>query len=206
MAMRRIEFCGGIGAGKSTCAGLLAERLGLPLVAERFEDIPYWRLFNDDPARFALEKDLSFLLAHADVIRAAEPPMVCDFATVQTAAYSAIAGDADDTAAVGAVYRRMVARLGQPGLIVRLRCDTDVQLARIAARGRAPEAGITEDYLQRLDAAIDGQLDRLPPHVRIVTLDTSTTPAERLLAAPELEAAVREWLSAPDAGMLSARP
>lgn len=187
----RIEICGGIGAGKSTCAALLATHWSLPLVLERFEDVPHWRAFYDDPARFALEKDLGFLLSHADSLRAAgDTPTVCDFAMVQTVAYSAIAGDAADTAAVAAVHDRMTARLGRPALIVRLRCDTGVQLARIAARGRAPEAGITRDYLDRLDAAIDAQLARLPATVAQVTFDTTAQAPAALLAVPALQAAM----------------
>lgn len=194
--MVRVEFCGGIGAGKSTCAALLARHWSLPLVSERFADNPYWRRFYDQPAAFALEKDLTFLLSHAEDMRAGgDAPFVCDFAMFQTVAYSAIAGDGDDAAAIAAVYARLIARLGQPTLVVRLRCATQVQLTRIAARGRGPEAGITGDYLTRLDRAIDAQLARLPEGIAVLEFDTTAQPAGALLDHPELDAlraAVRE--------------
>ena len=148
--------------------------------------MPHWRAFYDDPARLALEKDLGFLLSHGNSIRGVDGPAVCDFAMVQTVAYSRIAGDASDTEAVAAVYERMAARLGHPALVVRLRCDTRVQLARIAARGRAPEAGVTADYLERLDAAIEVELSRLPAEVRMIEFDTSKQPAAALLTLPRL--------------------
>lgn len=164
----------------------MAERWRLPLVAERFEDIPYWRLFYGDPAAYTLEKDLSFLLSHADTMRKAEAPSVCDFAMVQTVAYSAIAADAADTQAVAAVYERLTARAGHPAAIVRLTCDPDVQLRRIASRGRAPEAGITRDYLDRLDTAIDTELARVPASVPRITFCTSDAPPAALLDHPAL--------------------
>lgn len=165
---------------------MLAAHRGLPLVSERFEDVPHWSAFYDDPARFALEKDLGFLLSHADAIRSAKGAAVCDFAMVQTVAYSRVVGDGADTGAVAAVYERMAARLGHPTMMVRLRCDTRIQLARIAARGRAPEAGVTADYLERLDAAIEVELGRLPAEVRVVAFDTSTQPAAALLTLPDV--------------------
>ena len=184
--MARIEFCGGIGAGKSTCAAALAERRSLPLVSERFEAIPYWRLFYDDPAHYALEKDLSFLLSHADGMRAVTAPnFVCDFAMFQTVAYSAIAGDAADTCAVAAVFERMTVRVGHPALVFRLRCATEEQLRRIRDRGRQPETTVTADYLQRLDIAIDAELAKLPAAVRRIEFDTTGRTAADLLAAME---------------------
>lgn len=194
MTLRRVEFCGGIGAGKSTCAALVVHRWQLPLVAERFEDIPYWRLFYQHPAAFTLEKDLSFLLSHADTMRSAPGPCVCDFAMVQTVAYSAITADAEDMRAVAAVYERLTARVGHPCTIVRLRCHPEVQLRRIAERGRAPEAGITRNYLERLDAAIEAELARIPADVPRIVFDTTVAPPAALLDHPDLVAFFRRTL------------
>lgn len=194
MTVARIEFCGGIGAGKSTCAALLARHWGLPLVAEDFEAIPYWRLYYRDPAAYALEKDLSFLLSHAESLRAAAAArVVCDFAMVQTVAYSRIAGDAADTAAVKAVHDRLEARLGPPAAIVRLECGPEVQLARIRARARAPEQAITADYLARLDAAIDERLAAFNGAVPIVAFDTARDAPPALLAHPAIRALGGTW-------------
>jgi len=189
--MERIEFCGGIGAGKSTCASALTERWTLPLVAERFDEIPYWNLYYEDPACYALEKDLSFLISHAESIRRARAPLlVCDFSMSQTVAYSAITGDIGDTRAVAAVYERMTSRLGVPRLVFRLRCDTEVQLQRIRDRGRAPEAGITADYLKRLDHAIDERIAGLPPGTQVIELDTTGRIAPDVIDAPAVAAAM----------------
>jgi deoxyadenosine/deoxycytidine kinase len=105
---------------------------------------------------------------------------------VQTVAYSAIAADRADTDAVAAVYERLTARVGQPAAVIRLTCDPHVQLRRIAARGREPEAGITRDYLDRLDTAIDAELARVPTAVPRIAFDTTDTPPEALLDLPEL--------------------
>jgi deoxyadenosine/deoxycytidine kinase len=191
--MARIEFCGGIGAGKTSCATLLAERWSLPLISERFEAVPYWKLFAQDSTAHALEKDLSFLLSHAEGIRTAENPLsVCDFAMFQTIAYSALSGSAPDTDAVTAVYRRLSAHIGHPSLVVRLHCSVDVQLRRIEARGRPPEMGISREYLERLETMIDTHIRALPDTVRVVDLDTSVVETAATIAQDAVEAPVSD--------------
>lgn len=193
--MARVEICGGIGAGKSSCATVLSRTWHLPLVQERFEDIPYWKLFYRQPEAYALEKDLSFLLSHADSMRSVEGPrFLCDFAMFQTIAYSQIAGNPADTQAVELVYQRMTARVGHPGLLLRLRCDMDVQMSRIRQRGRRPELGISRDYLARLDAAIDVHIQRLPPEIRIIEIDTTTVDAGQAMGSAVMQEAMSQWL------------
>jgi deoxyadenosine/deoxycytidine kinase len=181
MPMRRIEFCGGIAAGKSTCAALLAERWAVPLISEEFERNSYWRNNIQNSASQALEKDLSFLLAHANDIQATTTPAaVCDFAMFQTIAYSSLAGDDADTNAVRLVHDRLLDRIGYPSLIIRVRCPNELQLQRIRERARVPEAKMTLDYLERLDSAIDRQLAELPAGCGLIEVDTSRSEAEFL--------------------------
>lgn len=169
----RVEFCGGLGTGKTACAALLAQAWNMPLVLERFEDVPYWEELYTDPGSMSLQKDLAFLLSHADSMQARPAPFVCDFAMFQTVAYSRAAGTPADTNAVDAVYQGLTERLGSPGIVVRLHCATEVQLSRIANRGRLPEQGIGPGYLKKLDDAIDEQIGRLPSGIEVVDLDVT---------------------------------
>lgn len=202
--MARIEFCGGLGVGKSTYASALAKRWSVPLVSEQYENIPYWHLFNVDQTNCAFEKHLSFLLMYAHELgRAASTACVCDFAMFQTVAYSSAAGDPADTEAVDAVFGRITARHGHPTLVIRLHCARDVQISRIRERGRTPELSITTDYLERLDAAINRQIEKLPAHVARVNIDTSSLPTSAFLENSILVDSVSDWLERSRRGLIS---
>ena len=173
----RIEFCGGIGAGKSTVALLLATRLGVPLVKEHYERIPFWEDFYRDPAGYELEKNISFLLFHGHAIRTTvsgqtSDILICDFALFQDLAYAAMSRLPDDYDAIAAIHDRLIARLAPPDLVVYARCSVDEQLARIRRRDREPERAITRCYLEDLSANIEIQLHRRLPDVPVIEVDT----------------------------------
>lgn len=188
----RIEFCGGIGAGKSTVARLLATQYGLPLIKEHYERIPFWEDFYRDPLAYELEKNISFMLFHGNAIRAGianqqRDLLVCDFALFQDLAYAAMSRLPDDYGAIAGIHGRLIARLAPPDLIVYVRCSVDEQLARIRKRDREPERVITRAYLEDLSANIETQLRRTLPDVPVIEIDT-----ERLDFIGDAEAALTE--------------
>jgi deoxyadenosine/deoxycytidine kinase len=173
----RVEFCGGIGAGKSTVSRLLAAHYRLPFIQEHYEGVPFWKEFYQDPGAYAFEKNISFLLFHCNAARTAAPhsphaPIVCDFALFQDLAYSSMSGDDDDYHATVVVHDRLVARIGSPALIIYVRCSVAEQLVRIKRRGRGPERAITEDYLENLSESIEAGLLRHVAGVPIIEVDT----------------------------------
>lgn len=186
----RIEFCGGIGAGKSTVARLLAAQSDLPLVQENYEQIPFWEEFYRDPPAYEFEKNISFMLFHGNAIRAGiahqhADPLICDFALFQDLAYAAMSRLPDDYGALAAIHDRLAARLSSPDLIVYVRCSVDEQLARIQQRDREPERAITRSYLETLSANIEAELQRTLPDVPVIEVDT-----ERLDFVGDPEAAL----------------
>jgi deoxyadenosine/deoxycytidine kinase len=187
--MTRLEIVGGIGAGKTTLARVLAEAWGSHVVHEDVLNVPFFSKFYAAPQIYGFEKNVSFLLSHADLIRDAagknEGLIVCDFALFQDLSYTDIGCSPADAVAVESVYRRLVDRVGHPALVVHLRCTPDTQLRRIALRGRSQEAGVGRAYLVDLCAAIDRRLEQLRsvasdlPVVEVDTdeVDFATNPA-----------------------------
>jgi deoxyadenosine/deoxycytidine kinase len=176
-ASSRIEFCGGIGAGKSTVARLLAAHCRLPLIEEHYEQVPFWKEFYKEPQRYAFEKNISFLMFHSNAIRLAvthfqERPLICDFALFQDLAYASLAGPQEDYEATVAVHDRLMGRLDCPSLIIHVRCSVDEQLTRIKRRGREPERAITGSYLEQLSQHVDRELARYSGIVPIVEINT----------------------------------
>ncbi|HET6262727.1 MAG TPA: deoxynucleoside kinase, partial [Chloroflexia bacterium] len=160
--------------------------------------VPFFSKFYAAPQVYGFEKNISFLLSHADQIRAAtsggQPLTICDFALFQDLSYTDIGCPAADVAAVEGVYQRLVARVGHPDLVVHLRCTPDTQLQRIARRGRTQETGISRAYRVDLCAAIDRRLDQLrmaSPASSIIRVDTD---AVDYAANPEAAQAVASQL------------
>ncbi|MEA3015851.1 MAG: hypothetical protein QOI38_573 [Sphingomonadales bacterium] len=173
----RVEFCGGIGAGKSTVAEMLATRYRLPLVREHYERIPFWEDFYRDPVAFELEKNISFLLFHGNAIRTGmarhdAQSIICDFALFQDLAYAAMSRLPGDYVVIASVHERLIARLDLPDLVIYVRCSLDEQLTRIKRRDREPERAITRDYLEKLSMNIEAQLSGVPSSVAIMEVDT----------------------------------
>jgi deoxyguanosine kinase len=174
---RRIEFCGSIGAGKSTVARLLSGHLNAVYVAERYRQIPFWEEFYQEPAEYAFEKNLCFLMFHSDFIRRGERScdslLVCDFSLFQDLSYARINGDAGSYDATVAVYDELVAKRGEPDLIINVTCPIAQQLARIRFRGREAEVGLTAEYIEALNQAIGEEKTLRLPHVPTIIIDTA---------------------------------
>jgi deoxyadenosine/deoxycytidine kinase len=177
--MMRLEIVGGIGAGKTMLARVLAEAWNTQVVREDVLNVPFFSKFYAAPRVYGFEKNVSFLLSHADLIRDAasrnEGLIVCDFALLPDLSYTDIGCSPADAKTVEAVYRRLVDRVGHPSLMVHLRCAPDTQLQRIALRGRSQETGIERAYLVDLCAAIDRRLQQLreeAPGLSVVEVDT----------------------------------
>lgn len=176
--MRRIEFCGGIGSGKSTIARMLAALRRAHLVEEHYEQVPFWREYYAEPEQFGIEKNISFLLFHCNAIRNARrhlvaEPIICDFALFQDMSYTRLNCSAEEYIAVSHLYDRMQEKVGLPEVVVHASCSLAEQIDRIRIRGRTPELGLTPEYLEMLAASIVAELAIRLPGVPVIEVNTS---------------------------------
>lgn len=97
---------------------------------------------------------------------------VCDFSIYLDRAYVDVTLTGRQQAAFIAVYEEMIFELGAPCLLVYLRCAEDEQLKRVRRRRRNAEKGITRDYLDALNRAIESHVSKFRKNVNVVEIDS----------------------------------
>lgn len=152
----RIEICGGIASGKTTLADLFGE-VGFSVQRERFQENPFFEKFYADPAAYAFEAELTYLLQHFSQLRevASEPKLAIDFSLALDLAYSRVTLQDADQPAFDNLLTRIIDKIGLPTMIVKLDCPTHVELSRIQSRNRLAEQRITTPFLEALDGQVD---------------------------------------------------
>jgi len=154
---RYIVIEGPIGAGKTSLARRLAERLDAETVFEQPERNAFLGRFYQDPQRWALPTQLSFLFQRVDQLAAlaeradAYPRIVSDFILDKDPLFAAL-NLADDELAL---YRRIFdsvqpAAVRHPDLVIYLQAKPETLIERIRRRGVESERCITERYLEQV--------------------------------------------------------
>lgn len=156
-----IVIAGNIGAGKTTLVKILSERLGYTPFYEPHEENPYLADFYVDMQRWSYHSQVYFLTRrlkiHNDLLLA-EGSVVQDRSLYEDAEIFArnlfLQGDLSkrDYSVYQDLYHILADLLPPPNLVVYLRASVDTLLQRIAKRGRDYEAGISREYLTRLNA------------------------------------------------------
>lgn len=148
---------GPIGAGKTSLARRLAERLQAVELFEQPEANPFLARFYQHADRWALPAQLSFLFQRIDQLNAlqqasGEPPrVVSDFLLEKDPLFADLNLQADEHA----VYQRIFdaikpANPPKPDLVIYLQARADTLIERIRKRGMEAERRITEAYLERV--------------------------------------------------------
>jgi deoxyadenosine/deoxycytidine kinase len=169
----RIEIAGGIASGKTSLAMLLARESGYEVVLERFRENPFWKKFYQQQAKWVEEKNFCFLIQHIAAIKnARSTELICDYAVIQDLAYARLVTTLGHSAMMLQLCNHLYQQLPPPSVLVHLTCSPEVLRARIAARARAEEAGVTINYLAGLNKAISTQLYSLDRAIPIYSLNS----------------------------------
>lgn len=155
-----IVIAGNIGAGKTTLVEILSEKMGFTPFYEPHEENPYLADFYDDMKSWSYHSQVYFLTRrlkiHKELLQA-KGSVVQDRSVYEDARIFArnlfLQGDmsARDYRVYQDLYEMLVSLLPMPNLIIYLRASVETLLERIAKRGRDYEAGISREYLGRLN-------------------------------------------------------
>ena len=147
---------GPIGAGKTSLAKRLGERLGADLLLEQPEENPFLARFYQDMPRYAFPTQLFFLfqrakqiepLAQTDMFRS---PTVSDFLLDKDPLFARITLSGDEFALYQRIYEALRPHAPAPDLVVYLQAQPDILIDRVRRRAALFERGISEEYLALL--------------------------------------------------------
>ncbi len=153
---RYIVVEGPIGAGKSSLARRLAERLPAETLFERPEANPFLGRFYQNMDRWALATQVSFLFQRIDQLAefvAGDPErrVVSDFILQKDPLFAALNLPEDELAIYQRIYDTMMPPAPpKPDLVIYLQARPETLMERVRRRGMDAERRISESYVQRV--------------------------------------------------------
>jgi len=151
--LRYIAVEGPIGAGKTSLARRLADRLGADTLLEQPDENPFLARFYQDMARYALPTQLFFLFQRARQLEPlAQPDMfgraiVADFLIDKDPLFARATLSGDELALYQKIYDAIRPQAPAPDLVIYLQAPSAILVERVRRRGAAFERGISEEYL-----------------------------------------------------------
>ena len=150
---------GVIGAGKTSLARVLGERLDASLILEEAEENPFLPLFYEDPDHYAFQTQVFFLLSRFRQQEALVQTdlflstVIIDYLFAKDSIFAHLTLNDDEITLYNAIARQLVHRVTRPDLVIYLQNHTDRLMQHIRSRGRAYERDIEHDYIQKLNEA-----------------------------------------------------
>ncbi|HMV02558.1 MAG TPA: deoxynucleoside kinase, partial [Chitinophagales bacterium] len=153
-----ITIEGNIGAGKTTLASLLSEEYGGQLILETFTDNPYLSKFYQQPEKYGLQLEMSFLIERYQQLTKifAEPNIfshfiITDYMLKKCLLFAKINLSKQEFKLYHSFFNLIYKKLPKPDIIFYLHSDTETLLRNIKRRGRDYEQSISKVYLNKIE-------------------------------------------------------
>jgi deoxyadenosine/deoxycytidine kinase len=196
MVKHLVLVAGNIGAGKTSLAERLGERLGWHVAYESVTDNPYLSDFYADMRAWSFHLQVFFLghrarqheaLYHRATSAVIDRSIYEDAHIFARALYEMHNMSERDYRAYQTLYEMVTDKLPRPDLLIHIDASVATLCSRIAMRGRDMESSITEDYLTLLSRYYDDWIStfdlcpiltvpgdaldfvRYPEHLEIIT-------------------------------------
>ena len=158
-AVKYIAIEGVIGAGKTTLAKKIRDRLNAKLVLEQFDTNPFLEKFYADRRRYAFQTQMFFLinrfkqqqeLIQEDLFT---EYIVCDYIFEKDRIFAYLNLSSDELNLYENLYPLIARSLRKPDLVVYLQSGTDRLMFNIKKRSRKIERALTRSYIEELSEA-----------------------------------------------------
>ena len=157
--IRHVAIEGVIGAGKTTLAQMLSERLGARLVLEQFEQNPFLPKFYEDPEHYAFQTQIFFLLSRykqqqelfqADLFHS---HIVTDYIFEKDKIFAYLTLQDEELKLYETLLSSIEKNIPQPDLVVYLQSSVERLMTNIKRRNRKMEEHMSGEYIKDLNEA-----------------------------------------------------
>lgn len=158
-AVKYIAIEGVIGAGKTSLAKKIRDRLNAKLVLEQFDSNPFLEKFYADRKRYAFQTQMFFLInrfkQQQELIQEElfTEYIVCDYIFEKDRIFAYLNLSSDELNLYENIYPLIARSLRKPDLVVYLQSGTDRLMFNIKKRSRKIERALTRSYIEELSEA-----------------------------------------------------
>lgn len=157
--LRYIAIEGVIGAGKSSLARKLADKLSANLIMEEFEENPFLEKFYDDRKRYAFQTQMFFLINRYKQQQQLNQQelfskfMVSDYIFQKDKIFAYLNLTGEELKLYETIFPLLERDIPRPDLVIFLQSSLDRLGENIKTRGRKFERNLTRAYLSELSEA-----------------------------------------------------
>jgi len=151
-----IAIEGVIGAGKTSLARMLSEKISSKLVLEEFEKNPFLKDFYDDRKRYAFQTQMFFLINRYKQQQFLGQEelfsefLVSDYIFDKDRIFAYLNLNGDELKLYESIFPLLQRDIRKPDLVVFLQSSVDRLMYNIKKRNRSIEVNISRDYITQL--------------------------------------------------------
>jgi len=150
---------GVIGAGKTSVAALLADRLNARLILENFEDNPYLERFYEKPEEYAFRTQIFFLIERYTQLQQLHQKelfdsyIISDYLFEKDKIFAYMNLSDDELKLYEQIVQSLDRNVVPPDLVIYLQSSVPRLMKNIMKRRRDIEKNLTENYIENLNDA-----------------------------------------------------
>jgi deoxyguanosine kinase len=154
-----IAIEGVIGAGKTSIASMLSERLKARLILENFEDNPYLEKFYEKPSEYAFRTQIFFLIERYTQLQQLHQKelfdsyIISDYIFEKDKIFAYMNLNDDELKLYEQIVQTLDRNVVPPDLVIYLQSSVPRLMKNIKTRNREIEKNMSEHYIENLNDA-----------------------------------------------------